>query len=368
MPIKTAYSTKSAINEITEDIKSQFSGAVPKLLVYFASPRHDVKALSTAMSGLYPDAKIIGCTTAGEIVSGKMLKGSVVAMALGSDIISDAAIEIVEKISSENQVAKAFDAFSAYYGEPILTMDSQKYVGLILVDGLRGAEEKLMDTIGNLTDVIFIGGSAGDDVKFKATYIFAGGKTYTDAAVVALLKPAIKFDFIKSQSFRTTGKKLTATKVIESKRMAVEFNDKPAAVAYAEALAITSDKVSEKFMTNPVGLMVGGDPYVRSPQQLQDSSIIFYCNIKNGMELEILQSGDIVKDTAKSLEEKKKSLKKISGIINFNCILRTLELDAKGQSDEYGKLFSDIPTVGFSTYGEEYIGHINQTATMLLFY
>ena len=48
-------------------------------------------------------------------------------------------------------------------------------------------------------------------------------------------------------------------------------------------------------------------------------------------------------------------------------LLRTLELDAKGESDAYGKVFAKVPMVGFSTYGEEYIGHINQTATMVLF-
>ena len=94
--------------------------------------------------------------------------------------------------------------------------------------------------------------------------------------------------------------------------------------------------------------------------------MVFFCNIKKGMELSILASTDMIKDTRTAIENKKKELGNISGIINFNCILRTLDLDAHGELDVYGKIFSDIPTIGFSTYGEEYIGHINQTATMLV--
>jgi len=95
--------------------------------------------------------------------------------------------------------------------------------------------------------------------------------------------------------------------------------------------------------------------------------MVFYCNVLEGMELSLLNSTDIVKDTKKAIDDKKKELGNISAIINFHCILRTLELENKGITEAYGKLFTDIPTIGFSTYGEEYIGHINQTSTMLVF-
>jgi hypothetical protein len=84
------------------------------------------------------------------------------------------------------------------------------------------------------------------------------------------------------------------------------------------------------------------------------------------MRVRILQSTDIVKETDMSVKRKVSDLGKVSCIINFHCILRTLELESKNQTEEYGQLFSDIPTIGFSTYGEEFIGHINQTSTMLV--
>ena len=119
-------------------------------------------------------------------------------------------------------------------------------------------------------------------------------------------------------------------------------------------------------MVHPLGLMAAGEPYVRSPQQVVGSAVKFFCAVDEGMPLAVLQSGDIVAQTRADLAAAAERGGAPAGIINFNCILRTLELEAEGQCDAYGKLFEGTPTVGFSTYGEEYIGHINQTATMLL--
>jgi hypothetical protein len=225
-----------------------------------------------------------------------------------------------------------------------------------------------MEKIGDLTNVMFVGASAGDDGRFKITHVFANGKAHTNAALLVLMKPGVGFDFLKTQSFDNTGKKLVATRVNEKSREVVEFDGKPAVQAYAEALGVPPIDVTKSFMSNPVGLMMEDEPYVRSPQQIRDGKIVFYCNVMQGMELCILQTRDIVQDTERDLKAKISAMGgRVEGIINFNCILRTQELEAKGQTDAYGKVFSDIPTIGFSTYGEEYIGHINQTSTMILF-
>ena len=43
-----------------------------------------------------------------------------------------------------------------------------------------------------------------------------------------------------------------------------------------------------------------------------------------------------------------------------------MELERLGQLEDYGRIFAKNPTVGFCTYGEEYIGHVNQTSTLLV--
>jgi hypothetical protein len=247
-------------------------------------------------------------------------------------------------------------------------MDPQKYVGIVLVDGLSCAEEGLMESIGDLTNVTFIGGSAGDDLKFKSTYVYTKGKCYTNAAVLALIKPRKGFTFIKAQSFRDLNKTLEVTKADEAKREVFEFNGKPAAIAYAEAVGTSVDDAPKKFMLNPLGLIIDDEPYVRSPQQIKSNgSMSFYCGVLEGTELSLLESTDIISDTRKAIEQAKEELGSISAVININCILRTLEITQKNLVGEHEKLFSGIQNVGLSSYGEQYIGHINQTATMLVF-
>lgn len=367
MSIKIAGSTKGTIEEAVQDLKTQLGGLETRMLLFFASSSHAPEAISAQMQEAFAGATVFGCSTAGEIISGRMLKDSVVAMAFDGMSIKDVKVEVVERLKEGVCVEGAFSSFEKHFGEPVSVMDHDKYVGIILVDGLSGSEEKLIDKVGDLTNVTFIGGSAGDDLKFEATHVYADGRSYSDAALLVLLKPGTRFTFIKTQSFRDLGKRLAVSKANEETREVIEFNGKPAADAYAEALGIPVGEAPERFMHNPVGLIIEGEPYVRSPQRIKEGRMAFYCGVTEGMELSLLESTDIVADTAQALAKAKAELGGISGVINFNCILRTLELNQKKLTEQYGALFADVPTIGFSTYGEQYIGHINQTATMLVF-
>jgi hypothetical protein len=51
----------------------------------------------------------------------------------------------------------------------------------------------------------------------------------------------------------------------------------------------------------------------------------------------------------------------------FNRILRRLEIDQKNLGDRFVDALADIPTAGFPTYGESWLGHINRTLTAVLF-
>jgi hypothetical protein len=319
------------------------------------------------MNDSFKKSIVYGCSTSGELTSGKMLKNSIVAMAFSSSVIDDAKIEIIKNIKEAGDVKSAFSSFDKYFKESISLADPSKYVGIILIDGLSTAEEKIMDKIGDQTNCTFIGGSAGDDLKFSKTFVYANGSSYSNAAILVLIKPKVAFDIIKTQSFTILDQKLVATKVDLASRKVIEFDNLPAIEAYANALGVPKENAADYFFTNPVGLIADGEIYVRSPQQLVQDGIIFYCNILEGMEVSLLQSKNIIIDTKHSIEAKIDEIGPISGLINFNCILRTLELEQKKQTEAYGKIFSDIPTIGFSTYGEEYIGHINQTATILVF-
>lgn len=365
MKAKTSFTTANDPAQAAQAVARDLNDPDAKLLLYFASAMYDPQTLATAMVAAFPKATVLGCTTAGEIVSGKMLDRSLVAMALGSEVIKQVNLAVAEGISKDARPATkaAIASLENKVAGKLLSLDSTRFCGIILADGLSGAEEAVMDEIGNQSNLTFVGGSAGDDLAFKKTHVFVQGKACSDAAVLALIETAVPFKVVKTQSFCVRPEVLVATKVDEAKREVSEFNGQPAAKAYAEALKVTPADLLSQFMRHPLGLLADGEPFVRSPQMVVGDAVRFYCQILQGMELHLLESTDIVQDTAKALQ----SLGKPVAMVNFNCILRTLELKDKKQCDAYGAVFANVPTIGFSTYGEEYIGHINQTSTILVF-
>ncbi|HEY6009792.1 MAG TPA: FIST N-terminal domain-containing protein [Geobacteraceae bacterium] len=368
MKIQTAFSVRTTVPGAVADIRAQLGAFDARMVIFFASPAFPPREIAAEMAGAFRDSVTFGCSTAGEIVTGRMLTHAVVAMAFSPEAVREVRVEVLEQIRTGNPVDGAFASFDRHSNVPLAAMDPEKYLGIVLVDGLSNAEEQLMDRIGDLTNIHFVGGSAGDDMAFSATHVYANGRCYTNAAVLAVVEPGCGFSLVKTQSFVPLPRTLRVTRVNEATREILEFNHEPAATAYAAAVGTTVAEAPRYFMSNPLGIVFDGEPYVLSPQRIIGESMHFCCGVKEGMELQLLASTDIIADTKRALDTEKAEHGPVSGIINFNCILRTLELREKGLLGAYGALFADVPTVGFSTYGEQFIGHMNQTAMMIVFH
>lgn len=364
--MNTAIAHSSDPARCIEQLKNA-GGADSRFVLFFASSKLDVEGTARLFHESFPHSEVIGCSTAGEISSGSMTSGSIVAMALPTTYVDQAATAYIANPGNPVEVSAAIALIEAALGQSLMDLDPSLYVGMVVVDGLSGAEEKLMEKLGDLTDFPFIGGAAADDLAFHRTWVCRNGVSCNHGAVIAVLRAPKGYQILKAQSFRSTGKRLTATSVNEATRSVLEFDGQPAVEAYATALGVSIEDLPGMFMRHPLGLMIAGEPFVRSPQHVDGTAIVFYCNMREGTELDILDSTDIIADTRESLATKTATTNGAGALINFHCILRTLELQAEGRCAEYGLLFAGIPTVGFSTYGEEYMGHINQTSTMLLF-
>jgi hypothetical protein len=355
--------TARAAEEVARGLTGDLS-----FVVVFASSFYDIAELARELDRLLPGVPLIGCTTAGELARGRMLQRSVVALGVDRSVVDRVAITPIEDARDAHSTNAALERLSAAFGTSPSGLDPAQCVGLVLQDGLSVAEEQVMQVLSSRTNVPFIGGSAGDDLRFEKTFVFTGGRAFSGASALALLRPTQGYRILKTQSFKVLDRVLTATSVDEATRTIREFDGAPAAEAYASAVGVSVAELPTLFRKHPLGVVLAnGEPFVRSPQQVIGSDVVFYCQVKAGMALHVLESHDIVADTGADLS----SALTDAGVppralINFHCILRTLELREQGRCDEYGELFGKLPAVGFSTYGESYIGHINQTSTMLL--
>lgn len=366
MSIKSGYSASHNIGEAVKEIKNQIGADNTKMIVFFASAEINPNLLALEFEKNFNDCVSFGCTTYEQVINGKKLKNSIVAMSFDDEIIDDVKVEVLNNSNIEESVNTAFRNFEEHYKTPTNNLNFQNYFGITLIDGLSMSEERIIDKIMDLTNVFFVGGSASDNLEFRETHVFCNGKAYPNTSILALVKPKAVFELLKTQSFKILNKKLLPTKVDKETRTVYEFNHIPAVKAYAQALNIEPYQLPDYFMSNPLGLIINNQPFVKSPRKVKGNALVFHCEVSEGVELSLLESDDIVGETQRMLNETDYQ-NTVKGILNFDCVLRSLELKNKGLTEEYAKIFSNVPTIGFSTYGEQYLSHINQTSTMILF-
>ncbi len=370
--IASAHTRQQDVSLAADELIAQLAGQDPVAIAFFAAHQHDGAALSARLARAFPKAQVVGCTTAGEITQRESCVGSVSLLALGTSKVRRAAAALARFDSGvEPGVQQAMSALSRSLDLDLRTADPERYVGVTLVEGLRMHEEAVNAALGNGAPLLsFVGGSAGDNAEFQTTRVYCNGEASDNGAALLLLDAAVPFVIGKTCSFVPKSAPLTVTRADVAQRVLYELDRRPVLEAYAEAVGRRPDELNaEVFMTNPLGLMIEGKPWIRSPQQvLPGGGLKFYCQLLEGSAVHVMQSTDLVEDTRQEVARVRAQLGgTMSGGFVFNCILRRLELDAKGLHGAFLESFAGLEIGGFHTYGESWLGHINQTLTGLWF-
>ena len=372
--IRSFSSSRSDSGEAAADVLAQLESFEPVAIVFFAAEKHDGSTIARRLKSRFPAAAVIGCTTAGEFSERGTMQGGVTGLALDATKAARATARLASfgEGGVEGSIRSATASLASAMGlADLRAADPQRYVGIVLFDGLSAAEEQGNEVLGNVAPMLsFVGGSAGDDLQFRSTRVFVDHEESTAGAALLLIDSAVPFTVAKTCSFQPTEHKFRVTKADVRDRVVYELDGKPVLDVYAAAAGVAPHELDAAvFMSHPVGLMIDGEPWIRSPQKAtEDGGLKFYCNIQPGMSLRLMKSTDIVRDAQTAIEDARKALgAPISGGLAFNCVLRRLEMDAKNLHERFLESFRGIQVGGFHTYGETWLGHINQTLTAVWF-
>lgn len=341
-------------------------------LFFFSQSLFNASDLVAELERRLAGLRYCGCSTAGEITPGGLEEGHALAIlfpaatfSVASAMVRNLSTSGLDSVSGEVELLRRAIAERTGQRRP------GNVFALSLIDGMSYAEEAVTSAIYlGLDDIPLIGGSAGDDLKFKSTTLIRDGAVESDSAIILLVATDIPFHVFKTDNFVATDEKLVVTASDPDHRLVYEFNAGPAVAEYASVVGLSPDELTAlSFASYPVVVRVGGEYFCRSIQKTnEDGSLSFFCAIDDGIVLSLAHATDMVASTSDALKDAESRLGGIDMILGFDCVLRRLDAQNRQVTREMSELYKANKVVGFGTYGEQYRSmHLNQTFTGIAF-
>jgi hypothetical protein len=329
----------------------------------------------------YPKSKMIGCSSAGEILGSHIMDKS----------ISVSVTQFEKTILKIAKVAidKSEDSFSA--GKIIAKqLDKNDLRGiLVLSDGIRvnGSElVKGLNTIGK-ENVVITGGLAGDGDRFKKTWIVLDGEIYEDhIAAVGLYGDAIQIEFASRGGWDIFGPERYITR--SKGNILYELDGQPALPLYKQYLGERASGLPSTGLLFPLAIRKdGGDTkhLVRTILGVdeKEQSLIFAGDVPTGYRAQLMHANfdRIIGSAGEAGEIAATKMKNNNAepilAVAISCVGRRLLLGERTE-EETESLLETLPAgtkqLGFYSYGE--LSPIiagtcdlhNQTMTLTTFY
>lgn len=366
-----------------------------RLVLGYINPGADLDQVARNAATAFPNAKVVLSTTAGELCSLSANDAlylpangqwqSMVFQLFDERLVSDVYVASVplacEDIKSgtptlrhSERLRRLNEALSRV--SPPFDMSCEEGFVLTLVDGLSNSESYLMEAVyeSDRFPLLFVGGSAGGPLDFSMTRLHDGQSTKDGHAVLVFIKMAkgYRYGVFKSQNFQETGVSFTIAEAnTELRQVTSVFNQNGQISNVLEVLAkhfnCAESDVANKLASYSFGIKIKNELFVRSVLAVDTNKRLlqFACDLSFGETLHLVKQEDLAERTRQDFANFSQGKPvPVGGLLN-DCILRRLNnANALSRCNVYG----DIPTAGFSTFGELLGVNINQTLTALFFY
>ncbi|HBF40030.1 MAG TPA: hypothetical protein DDW50_22340 [Firmicutes bacterium] len=368
LKMKSANENGNDLNQVIQALVKEIQLDGTKLVIFFNSPKYDTGQTGKLLKQSFPNAEVIGCTTAGEISNKGFTENSISAISIAADDF-DVATYVMKDIKTKTMLTK--EDLLATGSKIGLTADSRDGLIISLIDNTAMAEEKVLGAVSHaFFNLKLVGGSASGD---QQAFVSLNGEVYQNAAIITFIKTT-KFFTYKENIFIPTETELQVTKADIMHRIVYEFNEKPAAMEYARVLGLSMPEFLKNqtavFFTNPVGRIFGDEVWISAPfSVVEGNGIKFTALITPHTVVKLLKPADPVAEARKTAQIIQQNMPHPQGLILFNCMLRYLQFKNENLCPTLAVEYNRCGSIcGFNTYGEQLNKlHINQTLTLVAF-
>ncbi len=317
------YDSPDAINELAlalapEDLE---------IVILFVSPLADAGQIIHAAKTRFSPARVVGCTTAGEISDSGYSTGKIVAVGFpGSNFkCQELLIDNLDNLARQKLIDQII---LNRHNLEVKAPDWNSEFTFILIDGMSTREDELISQIAvGFGPVPMFGGSAGDGDEFGQTFILHNGKLHSNAAVIIQFRSNCPVSVFKIDHFTPTDKRMVVTAADPAARRVSEINAEPAAREYARILGKDPEQLTTMtFAAHPVVVRLGDQHHVRSIQQVaKNGDLIFFSAIDEGMVLSLANAENMVDHLERELGKLSRE-RPPDTILVCDCLFRRVEV------------------------------------------
>jgi hypothetical protein len=342
-----------------------------EFLLVFVSPSYDPGPVVRGLARHFPNICHAGCSTAGEIGPDGLTDSSIVLIAFPRRDFHVVCAPLPG--CSDFDLAKGAHVVAALRRQLAthVAVDERRLFAMTLLDGLCRSEEKILSALQfGLDNIPLVGGSSGDNLALRDTFVFQDGQVMRETGLLLLIHTGLPFQVFQSNHFEPSRRKMVVTACDPEARIVTELDASPAGEAFAQAIGMEEKTLNSMcFAAHPLLVRIGNEYYCRSIQSLNpDGSLSFYCAIDTGVVLTVAQTRDMLQSLEETFARVETELGTIDNIIGFDCTHRRLEAENRQIQLQLSALLRRYHVAGFSTYGEQYNAlHLNYTFSAVAF-